>query len=363
MIFHKSILLAVIVSAVAVSAINKKSDENGSQTGNQPVYSGPGGNGAYSVPNQYNPGNGQEHGGQGNLQQGSPQSNLYYYYYPVQDKQKEAQYHNGNQQMNHPAAPSSHDATEHGPMEAAASGSEMSYSSSDLAQDYSNAQNQGFDPQALSNLASQLQMNFNGAQNYDANNAALSGFGQAESSNHMPQVHPNFNGPMGGPQGPMGFAPQGPYPGQQYFQPNNQVQSQTSEITSSITSGLKKYGLTSILMPVLALAGLSLLLPTVTSLGTTTTKTKRSIEENTPISAYIEKVDNYYKMYNKAMEKEECMNRMICELGDAVSGVRGRSALLMVVENLAPQWMEKKMAVFKNGALGKESAKCKKYAC
>lgn len=305
---------------MAVSAINKKSDDNGAQGGNQPVYSGPGGNGAYSVPNQYNPGNGQEHGGQGNLQQGSPQSNLYYYYYPVQDKQKEAQqqYQHANPQMNtmnHPSG-ASHDTNEHGqPMEAAASGSEMSYSSSDLAQDYTNAQNQGFDPQALSNLASQLQMGFNGAQNYDANNAAMNGFGQAESSNHMSQVHPNFNGQMGGPQGPMGFAPQGPYPGQQYFQPNQQVQSQASEITSSITSGLKKYGLTSILMPVLALAGLSLLLPTVTSLGTTTTKTKRSIEENTPISTYIEKVDTYYKLYNKAMEKEECMNRMICELG------------------------------------------------
>src|SRR5699024_3331295 len=98
MIFHQPILLAVVVSVVAVQAINKKSDENGGQPGNQPVYSGPGANGPYSVPNQYNPNNGPEHGAQGNLQQGSPQSNLYYYYYPVQDKQKEAQYHNANPQ-------------------------------------------------------------------------------------------------------------------------------------------------------------------------------------------------------------------------------------------------------------------------
>lgn len=315
MLFHQPILLAIVLSAVAVSAINKKSDENGPQGGNQPIYQGPGANGPYSVPNQYNPGNVPDHGAQGNMQQGSPQSNLYYYYYPVQDKQKEAQYQHGNQQMNHgPSA--GHDSADHGaPLETAASGSEMSYSSQDLGQEY-NQQNQGFDPQALSNLASQLQMGFNGAANYDGNNAGMNGFGQqGDASNHMPQVHPNYNGPMGGPQGPMGFAPQGSYPGQQYFQPNQQVQSQSSEITSSITSGLKKYGLTSILMPVLALAGLSLLLPTVTSLGTTTTKTKRSIEESLPISMYIDKVDNYYKMYNKAMEKEECMNRMICELG------------------------------------------------
>ena len=318
MIFHQSILLTVVVvCAVAVHAINKKSDENGAQQGNQPVYSGPGANGPYSVPNQYNPNNGPEHGGQGNLQQGSPQSNLYYYYYPVQDKQKEAQYQHPNPQMNHAASASAHDGGDHGPMETAASGSEMSYSAQDLGQEY-NPQNQGFDQQALSNLASQLQMQgFNGGQNFDGNNQAMQGFGpQGEASNHMPQVHPNFNGPMGGPQGPMGFGPQGQYPGQQYFQQNQPAQSQQSEIASSITSGLKKYGLTSILMPVLALAGLSLLLPTVTSLGNTATKTKRSIDESSsPITSYIEKADTYYKLYNKAMEKEECMNRMICELG------------------------------------------------
>lgn len=316
MIFHQPILLAIIVSAVAVSAISKKSDEN-IQPGNQPVYSGPGVSGPYSVPNQYNPNNGPEHGQQGNMAPGSPQSNLYYYYYPVQDKQKETQYHNTNPQMNHPST-ANHDNSDHVPMETAASGSEISYSAQDLSQEY-NGQNPGFDPQALSNLASQLQMNFNGGQNYDTNNnPTLQSFGpQGEASNHMPQVHHGFNGGLGTPQGPLGFG-QGPYGGQpQYgFPPSGQqIQSQPSEITSSITSGLKKYGLTSILMPVLALAGLSLLLPTVTNLGTTTTKTKRSIDDASPITSYIEKADNYYKLYNKAMEKEECMNRMICELG------------------------------------------------
>lgn len=317
MIFHQPILIAVIVcGTVAVSAINKKSDDNGpSSQASQPIYSGPGsGGGPYSVPNQYNPNNGPDQGAQNNMPQGSPQNNLYYYYYPVQDKPKEASYHNANPQMGHqPSA--SHDGQDHGPMEAAASGSEMSYSSQDLGQEY-NPQNQGFDPQTLSNLASQLQMGFNGAQNYESNNGAMPNFGQGEASNQIAHVHTGYNGPMGGPQGPMAFAPQGPYGAQGgYFGNNNQqIQPQSSEITSSITSGLRKYGLTSILMPVLALAGLSLLLPTVTSLGTTTTKTKRSIDDS-QLSSYIEKADNYYKLYNKAMEKEECMNRMLCELG------------------------------------------------
>lgn len=316
---RKSILIVLVGVATTVLAINKKSDDQGGLQGGQPVYSAPGGNGPYSVPNQYNPNaNVQEHNGQGPVPQGSPQSNLYYYYYPVQEKPKESPYHSQNAAVSHPSS-AGHDGQEHSPMEAAASGSEISYSTQEMnPQDAFNPQSQGFDPQALSNLASQLQgYGFNNPSNgYDGGNSGLGGYvSQADASSHMAsQVHPGYSGPLGGPQG-LSFAQGTPFAQHAFgnFPGNQQLQPQQSEV-SSIASGLKKYGLSSILMPVLALAGLSLLLPTVTSLGTTTTKTKRSIEDSS-ISSYIEKMDTYYKMYNKALEKEECMNRMICELG------------------------------------------------
>lgn len=320
MIRRQSIVVALLAFSAAVSAISKKSDENpGLQPGSQPVYSAPVANVPYSVPSQYSQNNVPDHTGQGQMQSGSPQSNLYYYYYPVQEKPKEASYQHPSSSAGHPSS-AVHDGTEHSSMDAAASGSEISYSAQDMNQEF-NPQAQGFDPQALSNLASQLQgyaFN-NGPNNYDTSNPALAGYGpQGDASNHMPtQVHPSYNRPMGGPQGPISFPQGAPFGGQHGFgnfaPGNTQMQPQASEV-SSITSGLKKYGLSSILMPVLALAGLSLLLPTVTNLGTITTKTKRSIEDSS-ISSYIEKVDSYYKLYNKAMEKEECMNRMICELG------------------------------------------------
>ncbi|KAH9426533.1 hypothetical protein DERP_013715 [Dermatophagoides pteronyssinus] len=419
---HTSIILIVIsaFSIIITDAITKKSDDGQSMLlgvgggGNQPVYHQSNQNGQYSMSNQYGGGGGGGNGvnsgggslnnianqqmqhehvanGQQSQSQQSPQgsqSNLYYYYYPVQDQKSKDQSSSSSSQYGHaqmissghPNSGAAHENIEHGsggPMDAAASGSEISYSAPELSHnDYQSQSSQnGFDAQTLSNLAQQFQQQYfnNPSGSYESNAAAnmAAAYGnQAEASSHLAQqIHPGYS------QGHLAFAQGSPYgSGQHSFAGYGQgigggggaggaLQPQSTEVSSGgLASGLKKYGLSSILMPVLAIAGLSLLLPTMTNLGTTTTKTKRSIDDS-PFSSYIEKMDAYYKMYNKAMEKEECMNRMICELGDAVSDVRGRSALLMVVENIAPQWMEKKMTVFKNGALSKDMTKCKKYSC
>lgn len=331
---HRTITFAFVAIALAcgsvVHGITKKSDEGSMQGNSQPVYSPPGGGaGSYApMANQFGAGGSvPEHGSvQSNMQAGGggggaggPQSNMYYYYYPVPDNKPKEQYHSAAPQGGHPSQAGPQDSSQ---MEAAASGSEISYSAQDMNQDYGQ-QGQNFDPQTLSNIASQLQSQYNFNQqpnNYENNAPGMQGYGhQGDASSHIAtQVHPGFNQPMGH-QGPISFQPQGAqfpvgqHPFGNFAQPNQGLQAQSSEV-SGIASSFKKYGLSTILMPVLALAGLSLLLPTVTSLGTTTTKTKRSIEESA-IASYVDKMDNYYKLYNKAMEKEECMNRMICELG------------------------------------------------
>ena len=102
---------------------------------------------------------------------------------------------------------------------------------------------------------------------------------------------------------------------------------------SAPSSYRSKYGLGTIIMPMLALAGLSLLIPTVSSLSTVSSRKKRStsnaIDSNFPtaagsISSYIDRLERYYSLYKTAVEREECMNRIICELGDMVSNVRGK---------------------------------------
>lgn len=86
-------------------------------------------------------------------------------------------------------------------------------------------------------------------------------------------------------------------------------------------------------MPMLALAGLTMLVPTITSnLGS---RTKRSIDDPTQkhplavFSEYKDKLEKYYSIYRTAVEKEECMNRIICEFGTAVSDVKGKGAVVL----------------------------------
>lgn len=94
-----------------------------------------------------------------------------------------------------------------------------------------------------------------------------------------------------------------------------------------------RYGLGSLIMPMLALAGLTMLVPTITSnLGS---RTKRSIDDPTQkhplavFSEYKDKLEKYYSIYRTAVEKEECMNRIICEFGSAVSDVKGKGAVVL----------------------------------
>lgn len=93
-----------------------------------------------------------------------------------------------------------------------------------------------------------------------------------------------------------------------------------------------RYGLGSLIMPMLALAGLTMLVPTITSnLGS---RTKRSVDPTqkhplTVFSEYKDKLEKYYSLYKTAVEKEECMNRIICEFGTAVSDVKGKGAVVL----------------------------------
>lgn len=130
-------------------------------------------------------------------------------------------------------------------------------------------------------------------------------------------------------QGAGGFAN---YPGAGHFGNFAAGSGQHSAFEPSAASGYRRYGIGSFLMPMLALAGLSLLIPTVTSLTAASGRKKRSTDptqsaKEASFGKYFDRMERYYSIYKTAVEKEECMNRIICELGDAMTAVRGKSAI------------------------------------
>lgn len=126
----------------------------------------------------------------------------------------------------------------------------------------------------------------------------------------------------------------------------------SSSAVTSTGSSSKRFGISSFIMPMLALAGLSLLIPTMSNIGTAVGRKKRSIDEasvssrqqqvsfksmNGPsqiakemsISEYMDKIERYYSIYKNAVENDDCLNRLICEFGDAVKDVTGKSTVVM----------------------------------
>lgn len=169
--------------------------------------------------------------------------------------------------------------------------------------------------------------------------------------------------------------------------------SSASSALSNTSSSSKRFGLGSFIMPMLALAGLSLLIPTMSNLGTAVGRKKRSVVEerasaanrqqqiayepllNGPgqllkessIGEYMDRLERYYGIYRNAIESDECMNRLVCEFGDAVKDISPKAGPVMsVIEHLVPKWMAGKMHLFKEAAMNQKEGgkeKCKKYVC
>lgn len=332
---------------------------------------------------------------------GQSNGNLYYYYYPVQDKSKESatgyQAAASNQYTSSVVNPvSSSDASGASHLDSSSSSAstgsspDLSYSAQDLTysaqalnpglSEYSgSAQTSSNYDQTLSSLASQLSQygygsgnqasyatqgnsaptNYAGHSGQSGNNAYTAGsnYGYDTSAVANSQENPGQFGAASNPVPNYGvnpsqatFIPAGPNAGanagampsfnpQAFAQFQNQMpfgsypqpSMPQASFEPTAASGYRRYGIGSFLMPMLALAGLSLLIPTVTSL-TASGRKKRSIEgvdsaKESAFGKYFDRLERYYSIYKTAVEREECMNRIICELGDAMSGVRGKSPL------------------------------------
>lgn len=323
----------------------------------------------------------------------SNQGNLYYYYYPVNEKSKEINYQaspsnqytssivqpqSGDDQSNQNNAnlPSNQqvgNAPSHAGHDLSYGGAQdLAYTASALNENSNNGQSAGSYESQLSNLASGL----SGQYGYGSNGNA---FGSQFASQLAGLNNLNFGEAFGSsipqpssvPFDPAfaamaanqfsGFQPTGQTgsTGTSGGGPLSQLYQQASQVYQGLINGAagssqpqfaasqqhpsyepstgtgssfrSKYGLSTLIMPLMALGALSLLIPTFQSLSTVASRKKRSVEDNLNLQQaglgnYLERIERYYTNYRNSIEREECINRIICELGDAMSGVRGKDA-------------------------------------
>ncbi|OQR70714.1 hypothetical protein BIW11_01637, partial [Tropilaelaps mercedesae] len=268
-------------------------------------------------------------------------SNLYYYYYPANGQHGTGKSESAGSDPYQTSAASSYpsyasegSAHGHGPQHPS------TFDGSDSAASYAGS----------AAYQSQLQHAYAAAAAAHQAHQGQQGYGQYSPSlvGAASQVNTQYASapPPTGYQGQGSYGGQGPYPAASNFQ--------SSYAPASADSKSRFYGLGSVIMPLVGLGALAFLLPSVTNLGGKK-KTKRSAELNEPskangVAEYAERLEKYFKVYRAAVENDDCMNRIVCELGDTVSTV-------------APQWMAGKMSVFKFGALNEKSAKCARYKC
>merc|ERR1711945_82060 len=114
--------------------------------------------------------------------------------------------------------------------------------------------------------------------------------------------------------------------------------------------------LTSILIPILALLGLSLLFPTfVTINGTGRRKRDVMDEDESTTSNMINRVQD---MYMAIMESEECIERVVCELGGLVEDAGYSKQMTRSLELFAPKKYAKMMKSFNKGKDCTKNNKC-----
>jgi len=111
--------------------------------------------------------------------------------------------------------------------------------------------------------------------------------------------------------------------------------------------------LTSILIPLLALLGLSLLFPTYVNL-TSVKRKRRSLDKDSTENSLVERVQD---IYMAVVESEECMERVACEVGGIAADAGINKGMTKVAESFVPKKYQKMMKNF-NSAKDCHKIKC-----
>merc|ERR1712170_9054 len=123
--------------------------------------------------------------------------------------------------------------------------------------------------------------------------------------------------------------------------------------TEEASAGLD---LTSILIPIPALLGLSLLFPTFVTINGTGRRKRDVMDEDESSSSNM--ISRVQDMYMAIMESEECIERVVCELGGLVSDAGYSKQMTRSLEMFAPKKYAKMMKSFNNGKDCTKNNKC-----
>ncbi|UYV81119.1 hypothetical protein LAZ67_20000097 [Cordylochernes scorpioides] len=340
---HRFVLLAVTLSVAAANdpAPDKKASKREelvdvSASSSNPVYSAPG----YDSPGGYDPPGYKSAPGSGNM---------YYYYYPMHDKNEDNGYAGSSSQVYASGPPP-------GGFQGSAEGSYEPQESS-----------YGGYPPSYGGPSYAPPPSYGGPSGPAYPSYPGPPPPPPPPSPYMPPPPPAYGPSYAGSAPIANYGPPLPYAGH-YSVPYQPVASASGPPASS----QKKYGLGSLIMPMLALAGLGLLIPSVSNVKG---RKKRDVED------YRERLDRYLAMYKQATSDDQCMSKVVCELGTSIAHVQGKAAVFRflklvrtmmianndvvrsILEQVVPDWMKSKLGVMKSAVTQSETGKCTKFKC
>jgi len=188
--------------------------------------------------------------------------------------------------------------------------------------------------------------------------SSSSGYGAPEPSYSAPA--PSYSAPAPSYSQPSYEAPEPSYgapepsygaPEPSYGPPSTGYGTPSSSYGEASAGG--GLDLTSILIPILALLGLSLLFPTFVTLSGG--RRKREAGDDSAAANVIDRVQD---MYMALMESEECMERVACEIGGLAEDAGFSKNMTKMVEKFAPKKYSKMMKNFNHGKDCKKNNKC-----
>jgi len=186
-----------------------------------------------------------------------------------------------------------------------------------------------------------------------SHSSSSSSYGAPEPSYGAPE--PSYGAPE-----PSYSAPSPSYsaPAPSYSQPSSYDAPEPSYGAPDSSYGEASAGggldLTSILIPILALLGLSLLFPTFVTINGTGRR-KREAGDDSAAANVVERIQD---MTMALMESEECMERIACEMGGLAEDVGISKSMTKMVEKFAPKKYAKMMKTFNHGKDCKKNNKC-----
>jgi len=75
-------------------------------------------------------------------------------------------------------------------------------------------------------------------------------------------------------------------------------------------------------------------------------------------------VGEMLSVYTRVLESEECVKRMVCELGSYATRMPAKSYIFSMLDSIVPSTMKNNMAVFTKSALyGREEVQCETFRC